>query len=140
MTKRRLVGSLGALVLVMASAALLVAVTTNASARSPVREFRGKIGSVDRTHHMFRLQNARGGMVRFHVYRGTHYSHGDWGSMRTGIRADVHARHSGGRWMASPVERWHGGWSHHGWGHDGWGPPTHARLDVRPDARALSVG
>lgn len=122
MTRRRLVTSIAVLAFAVASAALFAAVTTSASARSPMREFRGKIVSVDRSHHVFRLQNTRGGMVRFHVYRGTHYSYCDWDGMHAGIRADVHARNSGGRWVASRIERWHGGWSHDRWDdHDGWG-------------------
>ena len=122
MTRRRLVTSIVVLVFVLGSAALLAAVTTNASARSPLREFRGKVVAVDRAHEMFRLQRTGGGIVRIYVHRGTHYSYCDWGDMHNGIRADVHARHTGGRWVAARIERWHDGWSHHGWGgHDGWG-------------------
>ena len=94
-----------------------------------VREFRGRVVTVDRAHMTFRVQSARG-IVRFRVNRATRYANGRWAEMHVGWHVDVHSRRTHGIWVASRVERWHGAWSHHEWGDDGWhdswsGGPMH---------------
>ena len=99
-------------VLAIAVAAFGAAWSRSASTSSPLSEFRGTIVTVDHAQQVFRLQDARGSIVRFRVRQSTRYVDCGWTGMRAGWSADVHARKVGGVWLATRVERWHGTRSH----------------------------
>lgn len=79
-------------VLAIAVGAFGAAWSRSASTSSPLREFRGTIVTVDHAQQVFRLQDARGSVVRFRVRQSTRYVDCGWAGIRAGWRADVHAR------------------------------------------------
>lgn len=108
---------------VVAAAALVpaAAVPALSAAAAPPRaaatsEFEGTVVSVNRSARTFRLRDAERGTARIAVTRRTRFHRiAGFSSLRagmTGIEATV--RRSGGRWVATLVERSGGGGRHGG--------------------------
>jgi hypothetical protein len=69
-------------------------------------DFEGPVVSVDRGTQTFKISDHHAGIVRIGVDRSTRYEHlGGFGALRKGLRVDVEARRSNGRWIAVNVER-----------------------------------
>jgi hypothetical protein len=98
------------LALVVAAPAVAAAPAGSAA----VREFEGTVVSVNRDARTFRLRDTERGTVRIRVTRSTRFERiAGFGGLRAGltnIEATVHS--SGGRWVASEVERSGGGGDH----------------------------
>jgi hypothetical protein len=78
---------------------------TAAAARSP--HFEGTVVSVNRSSRTFRLRDVERGTIRIRVTSSTRFERIDgFSALRAGMR-DVEAkvRRSGGRWVATEVER-----------------------------------
>jgi hypothetical protein len=108
--------------------AVVVAATAAPAAAAPagaaaVREFEGTVVSVNRDARTFRLRDTERGTVRIRVTRSTRFERiAGFGGLRAGmtnVEATVHR--SGGRWVASQVERSGGGGEHGGGDDDGGG-------------------
>jgi len=91
----------GALAIAPAS----VAAPAMASAKS-LHEFEGRILSVNRDAHRFRMRDRHHGIVRIKVNRRTRYENlSGFGALHKGLRVDVEARRSNGSWVAVEIER-----------------------------------
>lgn len=91
----------GALAIAPAS----VAAPATASAKS-LHEFEGRILSVNRDAHRFRMRDRHHGIVRIKVNSRTRYEHlSGFGALHKGLRVDVEARRSNGSWVAVEIER-----------------------------------
>jgi hypothetical protein len=107
-----------AVLAVLATAALTAlagAVTT--SQRPPLREFEGRVVSVDRDARTFRLHDSERGTKRIRVNRNTRYERVDGLSgLKAGQRnIEVKTRRRvRGAWLAIEVERSGGGGEHGG--------------------------
>ena len=95
-------------------AALASAATT--SQRPPLREFEGRVVSIDRPARTFRLHDSERGTKRIKVTRGTRYERvAGFSGLRKGMtRIEATVHRSNGRWVASEVERSGGGGRHGG--------------------------
>jgi hypothetical protein len=81
-----------------------------------LRSFEGKVLSVDPSPRSFRLRDRERGTHRFRVKSSTRFHRiAGFGALHAGMRrVEVTARRSGGRWIATLVERSGGGGSHGG--------------------------
>jgi hypothetical protein len=104
------------LAFVVAAAASAPAIAAAPAGSAAVREFEGTVMSVNRDNRTFRLNDTERGTVRIRVTRSTRFERiAGFGGLRAGltnIEATVHR--SGGRWIASEVERSGGGGEHGG--------------------------
>jgi hypothetical protein len=96
------------LVHVLTAAALTlvagIAAVVPASAAT-VREFEGRVTSIDRSERSFRLSGERG-VFRVHITSSTRWERVSWSSLRVGsAKIEATVRRSNGRWVASKVER-----------------------------------
>jgi hypothetical protein len=96
----------------------LVAVATLATAvpaaSAATREYEGTVVSVNRDNRTFRLRDSERGTVTIKVTSNTRFERVSFSSLRAGQkRIEATVRRSGGRWVASEVER-SGGGGHHG--------------------------
>jgi hypothetical protein len=83
------------------------------------RQVEGKVLSVDRAAKTFRLRDSQRGTFRIKVTRSTRYERiSGFSGLRAGMqRVEASIVRSGGRWVASRVER-SGGGGRHGGGHE----------------------
>jgi hypothetical protein len=87
-----------------------------ASAQAPLREYEGRVVSVNREAKRFRLHDAERGTVRIHVNRNTRFERiNGMAGLRVGMRrVEAKVRRVNGRWIAAEVERSGGGGEHGG--------------------------
>ena len=87
-----------------------------ASAQVPLREYEGKVVSVNREAKRFRLHDSERGTVRVHVNRNTRFERiNGMAGLRVGMRrVEVKVRRIDGRWIAAEVEKAGGGGEHGG--------------------------
>ena len=87
-----------------------------ASAQAPLREYEGRVVSVNREAKRFRLHDVERGTVRVHVNRNTRFERiNGMAGLKVGMRrVEVKVRRIDGRWVASEVERSGGGGEHGG--------------------------
>jgi Domain of unknown function (DUF5666) len=108
--------------LITALALALTAAMTGAtgaadsSQAAPLREFEGRVVSVNREAKRFRLHDAERGTVRIRVTGNTRFERIDGlAGLRAGMRGvEAKVRRSDGRWVAVEVERSGGGGEHGG--------------------------
>jgi hypothetical protein len=93
----------------------IAAVTLAAPAAASAAQLEGTVVSVNRDNRSFRLHDSQRGTVRIKVKRTTRFQRiAGFSSLRAGMtRIEATVRRSGGRWVASQVER-SGGGGHHG--------------------------
>ena len=98
------------------TAVALLATSAVASAQAPLREYEGKVVSVNREAKRFRLHDSERGTIRVHVNRNTRFERIDgMAGLRVGMRrVEVKVRRIDGRWIASEVEKSGGGGQHGG--------------------------
>jgi Domain of unknown function (DUF5666) len=98
------------------TAIAVLAVTPAAGAQAPLREFEGKVVSVNREAKRFRLHDSERGTVRIHVTANTRFERIDGlAGLRVGMRrVEAKVRRKDGRWVAAEVERSGGGGQHGG--------------------------
>ena len=98
------------------TAVALLATSAVASAQAPLREYEGKVVSVNREAKRFRLHDSERGTIRVHVNRNTRFERIDgMAGLRVGMRrVEVKVRRIDGRWIASEVEKSGGGGEHGG--------------------------
>jgi hypothetical protein len=97
--------------------ALIAALALSAGvASAAVRHYEGTVVSVNRDARSFRLHDAERGTIRVKVTRSTTFQriNGFRGLRRGLTRVEATVRRSGGRWVATHVERSGGGGSHGG--------------------------
>jgi hypothetical protein len=84
---------------------------TGESVRSAaVREFDGRIGSINRSARSFTVRDRERGTVRIRVTRATRFERiAGFRGLRRGLLVEVVARGRPGRWVAREVERPGGG-------------------------------
>jgi hypothetical protein len=111
------IAGLAALAAVSAGPALAAGEPT--ATATAARQFEGTVVSIDRGARTFRLRDSQRGTVRIRVTSATRFQRiSGFSGLRTGMtRVEVTAKRSGGRWVATFVER-SGGGGNHG-GHDG---------------------
>jgi hypothetical protein len=96
-------------------ATAIAVATLTAPAAASAAEYEGTVVSVNRDSRTFRLRDSERGTVTIRVTSRTRFERVTFSSLRAGARnieATVHR--SGGRWVASQVERSGGGGSHGG--------------------------
>jgi hypothetical protein len=88
-------------------------------ATAAAREFEGRIVSVNRSAHTFRIHDSERGTKRIKVTAGTRFERIDgFAGLKAGMRRiEVTAHRRDGRWVATEVER-SGGGGDHGGGRD----------------------
>jgi hypothetical protein len=98
------------------TAIAVLATTAVATAQAPLREYEGKVVSVNREAKRFRLHDAERGTVRIHVTRNTRFERIDgMAGLKVGMRrVEAKVRRVDGRWIAAEVERSGGGGEHGG--------------------------
>ena len=98
------------------TAVALLATSAVASAQAPLREYEGKVVSVNREAKRFRLHDSERGTIRVHVNRNTRWERiNGMAGLRVGMRrVEVKVRRIDGRWIASEVEKSGGGGEHGG--------------------------
>ncbi len=96
--------------------AMALLVPASASAQAPLREYEGKVVSVNRDAKRFRLHDSERGTIRVHVNRNTRWERiNGMAGLRVGMRrVEVLVRRIDGRWIAREVERSGGGGEHGG--------------------------
>ena len=89
------------------AAALVVAafIPTAAGAKTAGPHFEGKVVRVDRANHRFRVNDAERGSHRVYVTSKTRFQRVTFAGLRRGMVVDAKVRRSGGRWIATLVER-----------------------------------
>jgi hypothetical protein len=104
------------LVLVSAGIAAAPAAAAPAADAAALREFEGKVVSINRDKQTFRLRDAERGTVRLRVTRSTRFERiAGFGALKVGMtNVEATARRSNGRWVATSVERSGGGGDHGG--------------------------
>jgi hypothetical protein len=106
------------LIALLAVAALSAGASTASAA---VRQYEGTVVSVDRDNRTFRLRDAERGTVTIKVTSSTRFQSVSFASLRSGqSNVEATVRRSGGRWVATKVER-SGGGNHNGSGADDHG-------------------
>jgi hypothetical protein len=106
-----------AVVLTAASTGVAGAAPTDVrSQAAQLREFEGRVVSINREAKRFRLRDAERGTVRIRVTRNTRLERIDGLSgLRVGMRrVEATVRRQDGRWIAVEVERSGGGGEHGG--------------------------
>jgi hypothetical protein len=90
------------------------------AAASAATQYEGTVVSVNRDNRTFRLHDAERGTIRIKVRRSTTFQDlAGFGSLKAGMRRiEATVRRSGGRWVATHVERSGGGGEHGGGGRD----------------------
>jgi hypothetical protein len=98
------------------TAIAVLATTAVASAQAPLREYEGKVVSVNREAKRFRLHDCERGTIRVHVNRNTRWERiARMAGLRVGMRGvEVLVRRIDGRWIAAEVEKSGGGGEHGG--------------------------
>jgi hypothetical protein len=97
----------------LVAAATLAAGVPTASAAT--REYEGTVVSVNRDNRSFRLRDSERGTVTIRVTGTTRFERVTFSSLRAGARnIEATVRRSGGRWVATKVERSGGGGNHGG--------------------------
>jgi len=86
------------------------------AASAQTRQYEGTIVSVDRGARTFRINDSERGTIRVRVTSSTRFERlAGFSSLRAGLRnIETTVRRSGGRWVATEVERSGGGGSHGG--------------------------
>jgi hypothetical protein len=109
------VGGTGAATAVAAQPATTAAPAT----QSQLREYEGRIVSVNRSARTFRLRDSERGTITVKVNRNTRFERlAGFSGLRAGQnRIEVQVRRSNGAWLAREVER-SGGGGQHGGGSD----------------------
>ena len=97
----------------------LVAFSATAAGAATTRDFEGKVVSINRDAHTFRLNDAKRGTVRLKVTRNTRFERIDgFAGLKVGAKnVEATAKRKNGGWVALSVER-SGGGGEHGGGHD----------------------
>ena len=106
--------------LITTTAALLLAIAVAATAvAAPLRQFEGRVVSVNREAKTFRLHDSERGTKRIKVTRNTRFERiNGFAGLKKGLkRVEATVKRSNGRWVAVSVER-SGGGGHHGGGGD----------------------
>jgi uncharacterized protein YfaQ (DUF2300 family) len=90
---------------------LIVAAVAAAPASAAAREFEGRIVSVNRAAHTFRIHDSERGIKRIKVTANTRFERiNGFAGLKAGMRRiEVTAHRSNGRWVATEVERSGGG-------------------------------
>jgi hypothetical protein len=90
-------------------------------ASAATRQYEGTVASVNRDARTFRLHDSERGTIRIKVTRSTSFERvGGFAGLRKGLtRIEATVKRSGGRWVATHVERSGGGGSHGGDGDGG---------------------
>jgi hypothetical protein len=98
---------------------LVVAAVAAAPASAAARQFEGRIVSVNRAAHTFRIHDSERGTKRIKVTANTRFERiNGFAGLKAGMRRiEVTAHRSNGRWVATEVER-SGGGGQHGGGRD----------------------
>jgi hypothetical protein len=107
----------GAMKLITSTAAVLLAIAVAATAvAAPVREFEGRVVSVNREAKTFRLHDSERGTKRIKVTRNTRYERIDgFAALRKGQRnIEATVKRKNGTWVALQVEKSGGGGEHGG--------------------------
>jgi hypothetical protein len=96
--------------------ALSAAFAGVAQAAPSVRQFEGRVVSINREAKRFRLNDAERGVVRIRVTRNTRFERiGGFAGLRVGMRGvEASVRRGDGIWKAVSVERSGGGGRHGG--------------------------
>ena len=86
------------------------------AASAQTREYEGTIVSVDRGARTFQIKDSERGTIRVRVTSSTRFERlAGFSSLRAGLRnIETTVRRSGGRWVATEVDRSGGGGSHGG--------------------------
>jgi uncharacterized protein DUF5666 len=102
------------LIALITTMALLAPAT--ASAQAPLREYEGRVVSVNREAKRFRLHDTERGTVRIHVNGNTRFERiNGMAGLRVGMRrVEAKVRRIEGRWVAAEVEKSGGGGEHGG--------------------------
>ncbi len=89
-------------------------------ASAATRQYEGTVASVSRDAKTFRLHDSERGTIRIKVTRSTNFERiSGFSGLRRGLtRVEATVKRSGGRWVATLVQRSGGGGSHGG-GHHG---------------------
>jgi hypothetical protein len=107
---------------IIAAAGTLVAaaVAPGGAGAAVAKQYEGTVVSVDRTARAFRLHDSERGTIRIHVTARTRYERvGGFAGLRAGLtRIEATVKRSGGRWVATRVERSGGAGNHGGGGQD----------------------
>ena len=93
---------------------------TTGVASAATRQYEGTVASVNRDAKTFRLHDSERGTIRIKVTRSTDFERiAGFAALRKGLtRVEATVKRSGGRWVATLVERSGGGGSHGGHGND----------------------
>jgi hypothetical protein len=85
-------------------------------ASAATRQYEGTVVSVNRDARTFRLHDSERGTIRIKVTRSTAFERlSGFAALRKGLkRVEATVKRSGGRWVATRVERSGGGGSHSG--------------------------
>jgi hypothetical protein len=112
----RFIRTVAPLALVVAATAAAPAAAGVPAGSAAVREFEGTVVSVSRDDRSFRLRDSERGTVRIRVTRSTRFERiAGFSALRAGMRnIESTVRRSGGRWVATEVERSGGGGQHGG--------------------------
>jgi hypothetical protein len=113
----RFVRTIAPLTLIVAATAAAPAAAAAAPAGSAaVRQFEGTVVSVSRDDRSFRLRDSERGTVRIRVTSSTRFERiAGFSALRAGMtNIESTVRRSGGRWIATLVERSGGGGRHGG--------------------------
>jgi hypothetical protein len=106
----------GMKLIALITAIAVLATTATATAQAPLREFEGRVVSVNRDANRFRLDDAERGAVRIHVNRNTRFERiNGLAGLRAGMRGvEAKVRRKNNRWVAVEVEKSGGGGEHGG--------------------------
>ena len=95
--------------------ATILAAGAASPAVAAAREFEGRVVSVNRDTHTFKLHDAERGTVRIKVNGSTDYERVTFRTLKAGQRGiEVIAHRATGRWVADSVEKSGGGGNHGG--------------------------
>ena len=102
-------------------------------ASAATRHYEGTVVSINRDAKTFRLHDSQRGTIRVKVTRSTKFQRiGGFAGLRKGLtRVEATVKRSGGRWVATRVERSGGGGNHGGSNSQGADDP--AGHDTAPD-------
>jgi hypothetical protein len=92
------------------------AAPSSAAQAAPLRQFEGRVVSVNRDARRFRLRDAERGTIRIKVTRRTRFERiNGFAGLEAGMRnIEATVRRKDGRWVAVEVERSGGGGEHGG--------------------------
>jgi hypothetical protein len=123
----RFIRTVAPLALVVAAAAAAPAAAGVPAGSAAVRQFEGTVVSVSRDDRSFRLRDSERGTVRIRVTGSTRFERiAGFSALRAGMtNIESTVRRSGGRWVATQVERSGGGGRHGGSNGDDSGGDRH---------------